>query len=144
MEFSKRLRQALQDAGYAVSPSVLEREFNTRYWGRSITAQAAWSWLNSRAIPVQDKLQVLAEWLKVEPEVLRFGEAVRKSVQAYRQRREENGGPLERETIDAFLQLPASQRKTVREVVLALAQAHGVPVAAPVGSAQAGGRQRGR
>ena len=154
MEFSKRLRQAMQDAGYAISPSVLEREFNTRYWGRSITSQAAWSWLNSRAIPVQDKLQVLAEWLKVEPEVLRFGEAVRKSVQAYRQRREENGGPLERETIDAFLQLPAPQRKTVREVVLALALAHGnssgngvgngVAAPAPAPGMPGGAAQRGR
>jgi hypothetical protein len=86
IEFSKRLRQAMQAAGYAVSPSVLEREFNLRWYGRSISTQAAWSWLNSKAIPAQDKVQVLAEWLKIEPEVLRFGEAVRKSVQAYRQR----------------------------------------------------------
>jgi len=124
IEFSQRLRQAMQDAGYAASPSVLEREFNTRYWGRSVTMQAAWSWLNSKAIPAQDKIQVLAEWLKIEPEVLRFGEAVRKSVQTYRQRWEKGVGPMERETIDAFLQLPAPQRKTAREVVLALAQVY--------------------
>ena len=68
MEFSQRLRDAMVRMGYAVSPSVLEHEFNLRWPGRSISNQAAWGWLNSRSIPTQDKLQVLAEWLKVEPE----------------------------------------------------------------------------
>ena len=125
IEFSKRLRQAVQDAGYAASPSVLEHEFNLRWWGRSISTQAAWSWLNSKAIPAQDKMQVLAEWLKVEPEVLRFGEAVRESVQAHRQRWAQDVGHLEREAFDAFLQLPAPQRKVVREVILTFAKVHG-------------------
>ena len=124
IEFSKRLRQAMQDAVYAASPSVLEHEFNLRWWGRSISTQAAWSWLNSKAIPAQDKMQVLADWLKVEPEVLRFGEAVRKSVQAYRQRWDEGMGHQEREAVDAFLQLPAPQRKIIREVILTFAKAH--------------------
>ena len=125
IEFSSRLRQAMANAGYATSPSVLEREFNLRWYGRSISNQAAWSWLNNKAIPTQDKLQVLAEWLKVEPEVLRFGEAVRHSVQEYRQRWSKSGGHLERETFDAFLQLPAQQRKLIREVILTFAQVYG-------------------
>lgn len=124
IKFSKRLRQAMQAAGYAASPTVLEHEFNLRWWGRSISTQAAWSWLNSKAIPAQDKMQVLAEWLKIEPEVLRFGEAVRKSVQAYHRRWDEGAGHLEREAVDAFLQLPAPQRKIVREVILTFAQVH--------------------
>ena len=37
IEFSRRLRQAMTDAGYAVSPSVLEQEFNLRWYGRSIS-----------------------------------------------------------------------------------------------------------
>ena len=48
--------------------------------------QAARRWLRGEAIPAQDKMQVLAEWLKIEPEVLRFGEAVRLSVQEQRKR----------------------------------------------------------
>ena len=124
IEFSSRLRQAMTDAGYAASPSVLEHEFNLRWYGRSISNQAAWSWLNSKAIPTQDKIQVLAEWLKVEPEVLRFGSAVRKSVQTHRQRWDEGVGYLERETFDAFLQLPAPQRKLIREVILTFAKVH--------------------
>ena len=124
MEFAQRLREAMTHAGYALRPVVLEREFNTRYWGRSVTLQAARRWLRGEAIPSQDKIQVLAEWLKIEPEVLRFGEAVRQSVQQHRQRWDEGVGYLERETFDAFLQLPAPQRKIIREVILTFAKAH--------------------
>ena len=125
VEFSERLREAMTRAGYQLRPVVLEREFNTRYWGRSVTLQAVRRWLRGEAIPSQDKLQVLADWLKVEPEVLRFGEAVRKSVQQHRQRWDEGVGHLERETFDAFLQLPAPQRKLIREVILTFAKVHG-------------------
>jgi transcriptional regulator with XRE-family HTH domain len=125
IEFSNRLRDALVKAGYAASPSVLEHEFNLRWYGRSISNQAAWSWLNNRSIPTQEKLQVLAEWLKVEPQVLRFGEAVRNSVQQHKQRWDAGIGHLERETFDAFLQLPAPQRKLIREVILTFAKVHG-------------------
>ena len=124
IEFSNRLRQAMKDAGYAVSPSVLEQEFNLRWYGRSISNQAAWNWLNNKAVPTQDKIQVLAEWLKIEPEVLRFGEAERNSVQAQRQRWDEGVGYLERETFDTFMKLPAPQRKLAREVIQALAKAY--------------------
>ncbi len=122
MEFSQRLRDAMVRMGYAASPSVLEHEFNLRWPGRSISNQAAWGWLNSRSLPTQDKLQVLAEWLKVAPEVLRFGEAVRAKARAHQRRWDESLNYTEREVIDAYLQLPAPQRKVVREVVLALAQ----------------------
>ena len=125
IEFSNRLRDALVKAGYAASPSVLEHEFNLRWYGRSISNQAAWSWLNNRSIPTQEKLQVLAEWRKVEPQVLRFGEAVRNSVQQHKQRWDAGIGHLERETFDAFLQLPAPQRKLIREVILTFAKVHG-------------------
>lgn len=70
-------------------------------------------------------LWLTLRWLKIEPEVLRFGEAVRQSVQQHRKRWDEGVGCLERETFDAFLKLPASQRKIIREVILAFAKAHG-------------------
>ena len=112
------------EAGYQVRPSVVEREFNLRWHGTSISTQAAWSWLNSKSIPAQDKIQVLAEWLKIEPEVLRFGDTVRQSVQQHRKRWDEGVGYLERETFNAFLKLPAPQRKLIREVILTFAQVH--------------------
>ena len=90
-----------------------------------MTFQAVSRWLKGEAVPAQDKLVVLASLLKIEPEVLRFGDDVRHSVQEYRQRWNEGVGYLEREAFDAFLQLPAPQRKIVREVILTFAQVHG-------------------
>ena len=127
IEFTKRLRAAMTHAGYVASPSVLEHEFNLRWPGKSISNQAAWGWLNNRSIPTQDKMKVLAEWLKVEPDVLRFGDAVRLSVQQHKKRWDEGVGHVERETFDAFLQLPAAQRKIIREVILTFAKANEVP-----------------
>jgi len=122
-EFSQRLRKAIENAGYPVRPTVLEREFNTRYWGRSVTVQAVRRWLRGEAIPSQEKLQVLADWLKVEPHVLRFGEQAIQSVRSKKKMWDEGLGYQERETFEAFLRLPAPQRKVVREVILAFAQA---------------------
>ena len=131
MAFSQRLRDAMVRMGYVASPSVLEHEFNLRWPGRSISNQAAWGWLNSRSIPTQDKLQVLAEWLKEAPEVLRFGDAVRHKARDYQKRWDEGVGSTEREVIDAYLQLPAPQRKVIREVILAFDQAYGKTSNAP-------------
>jgi hypothetical protein len=130
-EFAKRLRDGMVAAGYEPRPVILERGFNSRYWGKSVTFQAVRRWLKGESIPAQDKLQVLAEWLKIEPHVLRFGERVTKTVKANRQRWDEGIGYLERETFDAFLVLPASQRKAVREIILALAVAPAAKSEAP-------------
>jgi len=125
VEFSQRLQQAMIDAGYAVRPIVLEREFNTRYWGRPITVQAVRRWLNGEAIPAQDKLQVLADWLKVQPQVLRFGSEAIRSVQEKKTRWEDAIAGPEREVLEAFINLPAAQKKVAREVILALAKVSG-------------------
>lgn len=122
--FAQRLRTAMEQAGHTPRAAVLEREFNTRYWGRSITLQAVRRWLRGEAIPSQDKLQVLAEWLKVEPHELRFGSRVPRSVQAYQARWGEQLNATDRETLDAFLQLPVEQRRLVRELVMRLLQLH--------------------
>ena len=138
LEFAERLQAAMRAAGLEPRPAVLLNLFNTHYWGRSVTFQAVSRWLRGEAIPGQDKLITLAEALKIEPEVLRFGEAVRDSVRVHRQRWEEGVGYLERETFDAFLQLPAPQRKLIREVILTFAKVHqggAAPHDAPAGKA---------
>ncbi|MEJ2803129.1 transcriptional regulator [Comamonadaceae bacterium PP-2] len=127
LEFAQRLREAMVAAGMEPRPSILLQQFNVHYWGRSVTFQAVSRWLRGEAIPGQDKLVVLASLLHIEPEVLRFGEAVRRSVRESRQRWDQGVGYLERETFDAFLQLPLAQRKVVREVILTFAKAHGQP-----------------
>ncbi|MGB4912839.1 MAG: hypothetical protein WBO95_12085 [Candidatus Dechloromonas phosphoritropha] len=121
-EFAERLKQAMLAAGYEPRPSVIEREFNQRYWGRSISFQAARQWLLGKAVPQQDKLQILADWLKIEPQILRFGGEAIRSVQEKKKRWEEAVTGPEREVLEAFVNLPAPQKKVAREVILALAK----------------------
>lgn len=72
--FSQRLREALQNAHYAPdSPTQLAREFNARYLERPITIHAARKWLVGESIPTQEKLRLLADWLRVPAAWLRFG-----------------------------------------------------------------------
>ena len=73
-DFSGRLQQALRNADYSPdSPTQLAREFNIRFSGRQITVHAARKWLVGEAIPTQEKLRTLAQWLSVPAEWLRFG-----------------------------------------------------------------------
>ena len=122
-EFGVRLCKAMQTQGVPLRPSVLEREFNRRYWGKPITLQAVRRWMRGEAIPSQDKLQVLAEWLKIEPQVLRFGEQAVRSAQVAHQRWEALSY-AERETLDAFLQLPIEHRRVVQQVIEAFRLAY--------------------
>lgn len=124
-DFSERLRAAMKARGMSPSAAVLEREFNLRWAGKPVGRQTAWKWLNSQAIPTQDKLQELSRWLKVEPHELRFGDSVLRHLRAEQKRWDEGAGYLERETFDAFLQLTAPQRKIIREVILAFAKGNG-------------------
>ncbi|HYD78520.1 MAG TPA: hypothetical protein VEC06_01830 [Paucimonas sp.] len=79
-DFSERLQQALRDADYSSdSPTQLAREFNIRFPGRPITVHAARKWLMGEAIPTQEKLRTLAQWLGVPAEWLRFGGARQES-----------------------------------------------------------------
>lgn len=73
--FSQRLKQQLTQNGWAInSPTWLAREFNLRYAGQPISVQTASNWLSGSAIPNQDKLQILAIWLNISSQWLRFGE----------------------------------------------------------------------
>ncbi|GAB3458775.1 hypothetical protein GCM10027321_15010 [Massilia terrae] len=72
--FSERLQHALKTAHYSPdSPTRLAREFNIRFEGRPITVHAARKWLVGEAIPTQEKLRMLAQWLGVPADWLRFG-----------------------------------------------------------------------
>lgn len=72
--FSTRLQKALKDAGYsAYGPTELAHQFNIRFAGRPVSVHAARKWLMGDAIPTQDKIRVLSEWLLVPTEWLRFG-----------------------------------------------------------------------
>ena len=118
-QFADRLRSALESAGVRASPTLVANAFNLRYHGRSITPHTARNWLLGKVMPTQDKLRVLAEWLQVSPDELRFGRAPGKTYVF-----EMNAGPIEmaladREMIDRYLSLSQSERKIIRDVVSA-------------------------
>ena len=126
LEFSQRLLAALERAGVPAKPTVIEREFNQRYWGKPITLHAARLWLRGETMPTHDRLLCLAEWLEIEPQTLRYGDAAPKAVREKRKRWDEGVGYQEREIFELFLKLPVPQRKLAREVIMALARAEGV------------------
>jgi hypothetical protein len=118
--FSKRLTDAMRAAGYDPRPSVLFKLFNSRYRGKSVSFQTVSRWLNARAIAEQDKLQVLAKLLGMEPQVLRFGTPSARKVAEPTMTWLAALKPVDREAVDAYLALPATQRRLVRELIAAL------------------------
>jgi hypothetical protein len=113
----------MEAIGYEAKPAVLEREFNLRSWGKPMTLHGVRRWLRGETLPAQDKLLVLAEWLRISPQQLRFGIEVEQRIRQERARWDEGIGYQEREAFEAFLRLPASQRKLLREVILTFAKA---------------------
>ncbi len=116
-KFSQRLANAMQQAGYEARPKVLFHLFNTHYRGRSVTFQTTSRWLAGGAIPAQDKLQVIASVLGVEPHALRFGTLARPRVGETPAVWPTGVGSRERQVIDAFLRLPQKRREVVGELV---------------------------
>ena len=128
-EFARRLRLAMEAAGYEAKPAVLEREFNQRYWGRAVTLHGVRRWLLGETFPAHDKLLALAEWLRVLPEELRDGKEIGKRIQEQRKRWDKGIGYQEREVFEAFLKLPVPQRKIIREIILTFAKAQAAEAA---------------
>ena len=124
LQFAERLRDAMAAAGYEAKPAVLEREFNTRYWGKPMTLHGVRRWLRGETLPSQEKLLVLAEWLGVPPQQLRFGSEVAQRVQQRRARWDSGVGYQDRDIFEAFLKLPVPQRRLIREVILTFAKVH--------------------
>ena len=74
VHLSERLITALKQENHPISPTYLAKEFNLRYSGTPVSIQSANNWLQAKAIPSQDKLTILALWLKVTNQWLRFGD----------------------------------------------------------------------
>jgi len=75
--FSRRLKEAMRKGRLDAGPTRFAREFNLRHHGGPVTAQTARKWLYGGALPTQDKLRTLAQWLEVSPHWLRYGEPER-------------------------------------------------------------------
>jgi hypothetical protein len=73
-EFSLRLISSIRKAGCLPTPALCAREYNLRAAGAAVTAHAMRKWLCAEAIPTQERMRVLARWLGVSAQWLRFGE----------------------------------------------------------------------
>lgn len=122
--FSKRLKQALRGAGMGTPGAIrLKQDFNERYPGKGVTHQAAQKWLSGEAIPTQDKLRTLADWLGVSIAWLRDGEgketvsgaAYNAAAVAYRI------NVSEQELVRRYRKLSDRQQQAVAEIITALA-----------------------
>jgi transcriptional regulator with XRE-family HTH domain len=122
-KFAERLRVAIEKAGYKAEAAVLEREFNQRYFGKGVTLTGVNKWLKGQSIPRLDKIETLAKWLNIPLDELTFGLEIKQQIQETQTRWNEGIGYQEREIFEAFLALPAPQRKVVREVIEAFTQA---------------------
>lgn len=121
--FSHRLRQSLRNTHHSAdSPTELARDFNVRFSGRPVTVHAARKWLVGEAIPTQDKMRALADWLHVPVDWLRFGGDERQG--------EPSGGAASSASTDdikliADLQLLGERdRQLVREFIRILLRAN--------------------
>jgi hypothetical protein len=119
--FGERLGKAMAAAGYEAKAAVLAREFNQRYIGKAVTLHGVRRWLLGETIPGEDKLLVLGRWLKVEPQHLVWGDEPKK-IAREKKTWAEAIDFREKEIFEAFLALTASQKKIIREVVMAFAQ----------------------
>lgn len=121
-KFAKRLHAAMEHAGYEAKPAVLEREFNLRYWGKPVTLHGVRRWLKGEALPREDKLLVLAEWLQSDPRTLRFGDEVPNRIKE-RKALYESIPHQEQEAIQVFLGLSTAGRKLIHEMIMVCARA---------------------
>lgn len=115
--FSRQLRIALDNAGWkGMGPAMLAREYSRRGQG-GVTVHAARKWLMGESIPTQGRLRVLADWLGVSSEWLRFGAPAPLPGQAC----QEAVGVADAPEMHALLvdieRLDAVQLRVVRELV---------------------------
>lgn len=123
-KFGKRLCSAMKEAGLEPSGTVLEGVFNRNWKGTPVSVQSAWTWINGKSLPHHERLLALAAALRVDPHWLVYGTDRATAAPAQRSW-EDRVNYSERETIEAFLLLPAAQRAVVRNVILAFAKAYG-------------------
>ncbi|KRG87294.1 hypothetical protein ABB34_05145 [Stenotrophomonas daejeonensis] len=120
-QFSERLKAAMAVAGLEARPAVLEKLFNLHYRGTPVTYQGVRRWLTGLSLPEQDKLELLADLLGTDADVLRYGNKKRGQVAERKAGWTETTNIDDRLAIELFLRLPQRSRQAVRQVIQALA-----------------------
>jgi transcriptional regulator with XRE-family HTH domain len=73
-DFSERLKFCMARSLEKMRGATdLANRFNLRYQGDPVSAQTTHKWLTGRSIPTNEKLVLLAEWLKVDLHWLHYG-----------------------------------------------------------------------
>ena len=116
-QFAKRLKQAMQAAGFEPRPGVLVDQFNLEHRGSSVTFQTASRWLKGEALPDPEKIQTLARVLGVNACHLLFGERTGLAVREQGEDSIDGLRALDRRMLAAYLKLTTDQRKLVRDLV---------------------------
>jgi len=122
--FAQRLALAMKAKGYEAKPSVLEREFNLNYSGKPMTLHGVRKWLIGEAIPSGDKLLILAKWLEIPPEELAFDKDILKAIEQRDSKWRQELGYKDKEVFEAYINLSPSNKKLVRELIVALSNQH--------------------
>lgn len=113
--FSERLVATLKRAGVDTSNvTQVAREFNRRYHGKAVSMYGVRKWLMGDAIPSQNKLRALADWLGVSSEWLRFGEG---GSEAHQPAAPLYGDLCDRELCGEFSCLNRGHQEVVRKMV---------------------------
>ena len=130
-QFANQLREAMVAAGYEPKPAVLEREFNTRHWGKPMSLHGVRLWLLGETMPDFRKMETLSTWLGVSVQQLSYGGPTGRTVEQRRARWDSGIGYQDRDIFEAFLKLPVPQRRLIREVILTFAKVHAAPAVPP-------------
>lgn len=120
--FSKRLRLALRRNQEAVEGATdLAVQFSLRYSGPAISPQTAHKWLNGRAVPTEDKLVTLSEWLNVDKHWLHYGPSPEKPEGGVKANARKAGSGKPSSEVTELAQkiqaLPPHQRYLIEELV---------------------------
>lgn len=116
--FARRLADAMEANGCSPRPGDVLMEFNKRAPRAPVTVFAVRKWLKGDSIPTQDKLHVLAAWLNVSAQWLRFGDEAPPADAAHASA--ETLPPRERRLLADILLLDEPSRKVLEDVLASL------------------------
>lgn len=112
--FAERLKTALEAVEIDTGPSELEKVLAR--CGVAVTSQAISSWFKGKHMPRPEAMQALAFIAGVEPYWLQFGKPT-KGIGEDRNGWGRKVSGDDRVAIEAYLSLPATTRRVVRELI---------------------------
>ena len=116
--FSQGLTAYIELAGHPATPAFVLQALKRQHPRLRVSLPTVRNWLTGRTFPTWPNLEALADWLKLHPSVLLYGEAFRPA-----QTDPSGGMTLDRQTqslVENFLQLNKDQRQITLLVVQAL------------------------